>query len=440
MNDKNTLQQILQFRYLGMFLLNGFETIISNTKYVVCFVASICLYFFIGTRLISSYSGPLAKMYMTVSCIALLLVGILTLVFGIWRIGAPRGYIGIMQNMYRVGLVNAAGEAPVLVSRRKSTNNSKTEIWEYETYGIPFSAWLDSAEKLESALDIALTRVEPGKDGRTALLTVVPHPGPWPNLLLWNNNLLHPKNSVLLLGENRCEQVTLDLSSIPHILTAGRTGSGKSVLQKSLMLQALLHGMTVILVDYKFGVDYSREWHHHCQIIKDDDSFLAKLTELLKEMQRRYEILEKSGFPNIDKYNEAGNAPLRRVCLFVDEIAECLDKSNATDKKSKEATAAISASISTLCRLGRAAGIHVFLSTQRGSADILSGQIRSNVFKILGEADENLSILTLGNADAAKKIPIEAHGRFIDERGNMFQGYYSDYGPEVFSVLSEGTL
>ena len=66
---------------------------------------------------------------------------------------------------------------------------------------------------------------------------------------------------------------------------------------------------------------------------------------------------------------------------------------------------------------------------------MLSGQIRSNVFKILGAADDNLSILTLGNAEAARKIPADARGRFIDERGNMFQGYYSDYGPDVFAPL-----
>lgn len=440
MNDYNTMRQILALRYIVMFILKGFERIISNVKYEAYFFAFICFYFFIGTRLISNFNGPLETMYITVSVTALLVVGTLTLMFGIWQIGAPKGYIGIMQNMYRVGLTNAAGEAPVLVSRRKAANNSKTEIWEYETYGIPFSAWLNFVEKLESALDIAFIKAAYGKDGRTICLTVVPHPGPWPEMLPWDNKLLHEKNSVLVLGENRCEQVTLDLAATPHVLTAGRTGSGKSVLQKSLMLQALLHGMTVILVDYKFGVDYSREWHQHCQFIKDDDSFLAKLTELLKEMQRRCKALEKSGYPNIDKYNEAGNPPMQRICLFVDEIAECLDKSNAANKEQKEIIVAISMSLSTLCRLGRAAGIHVFLATQRGSADVLPGQIRSNVFKILGAADDNLSILTLGTTDAARKIPADARGRFIDESGNMFQGYYSDYDSEVFASLENTGL
>lgn len=434
MNDKHTIQQILQFRYLGMFLLNGFWKIISNVKYEICFFASVFLYFIIGTRFIFHYTGPLAKMYAAVSGIAVLLLGVLLLLVAVWRIGAPKGYIGIMQNMYRVGLVNSAGEAPVLLSRRKSDQNPRTEIWEFESYGVPFSSWLDYAEKLESALDVAVIQAVPGRDGRKVLLTVIPHPGPWPEILPWNNKYLHKKDSVLVLGENRCEQVTLDLSSIPHILTAGRTGSGKSALQKSLMLQCLAHGMQVILVDYKMGVDYSREWPKYCQIITDDDTLLDRLTELQKEMLARYQLLTDKGYSNIDEYNTAGGS-MRRVCLFIDEIAECLDRSNAADKEQKKIIESVSQSISSLCRLGRAAGIHVFLSTQRGSADVLSGQIRSNVFKILGSADDNLSILTLGTAEAARKIPSDARGRFIDERGNMFQGYFSDYGPEVFAVL-----
>ena len=292
MHDKYTIQQILQFRYLGMFLINGFWKIISNVKYEICFFACICLYFFVGTNLISSYTGPLAKMCAAISGIALLVVGVLLLLVSVWRIGAPKGYIGIMQNMYRVGLVNSAGEAPVLLDRRKSDKKPRTEIWEFESYGVPFSAWLDYAEKLESALDVAVIQTAPGRDGRKVLLTVIPHPGPWPEILPWNNKYLHKKDSVLVLGENRCEQVTLDLSGIPHILTAGRTGSGKSVLQKSLMLQCLAHGMQVVLVDYKMGVDYSREWPKYCQIITDDDAMLNRLKELQKEMLSRYQLLQ----------------------------------------------------------------------------------------------------------------------------------------------------
>ena len=435
MNDKITMQQILNIRYIAMFLRNGVVKIVSNIKIAICAAIAvlICGYFVFAN--IPHVDGAIGKMCSDLYTFAALVLGTMLLLCAIWFVGAPKGYLTIMQHMYRVGMLNAAGEAPVLVQRQKSLDKPRVELWTYETFGVPFSSWLDYAERLESALDIAVLSAEPGRNGRTVLLRVIPHPGPWPKMLLWDNSLISPKESVLILGENRSEQVTLDLAVIPHLLIAGRTGSGKSVLQKSIMLQALLKHMDVILVDYKSGVDYSREWHEHCQFIMDDDNFLAALTATMKEMQRRQVILRESGYPNIDKYNHAHAGPmLHRICLVVDEIAECMDR-NSSNRETKLIVAAISDSIATLCRLGRATGIHVILATQRGSADVLSGQIRSNVFKMLGSADENLSILTLGNADAAKKIPADAQGRFIDERGNMFQAYYSDYEHDVFAPL-----
>lgn len=434
MTDFSTLRQILQIRYIAMFFRYGVKTIMNSNKLKLRVAAIIAAYLVGCAAVVSRFDGPFQKMYTHLYVAALLLVGVFALAAGIWLVGAPKGYIGIMQNIYRVGLTNAASEAPVLIARCTSKDKPSTEVWEFETYGVPYSVWLDYAEKLESALDIAFVKADPGRNGRTVLLTVIPHPGPWPEKLLWDNRLLSSNKSVLVLGENRSEQVTLDLSSIPHLLTAGRTGSGKSVLQKSLMLQALLQGMEVILVDYKLGVDYSREWPKYCEIITDDDTLLKRLTEIQRKMLERYTLLTESGYANIDEYNAAGGS-MKRVCIFIDEIAECLDRSNAADKAQKEIIAAISWSISSLCRLGRAAGCHVFLATQRGSADVLSGQIRSNVFKVLGSCDDNLSILTLGTAEAARKLPTDARGRFIDERGNMFQGYYSDYNSGVFSPL-----
>ncbi len=433
MNDKITMQQILNIRYIAMFLRNGVVKIVSNVKIAICAAIAvlICGYFVFAN--IPHVDGAIGKMCSDLYTFAALVLGTMLLLCAIWFVGAPKGYLTIMQHMYRVGMLNAAGEAPVLVQRQKSLDKPRVELWTYETFGVPFSSWLDYAERLESALDIAFLSAEPGRNGRTVLLRVIPHPGPWPKMLLWDNSLISPKESVLVLGENRSEQVTLDLAVVPHLLIAGRTGSGKSVLQKSLMLQALLHGMEIILVDYKLGVDYGKNWRKYCEFICDDYSFLGKITDLQREMMRRFNFLNESDCSNIQEYNSKGGN-LHRICLFIDEIVECFDRKDVSAEQ-KKILAAISLSISSICRLGRAAGIHVVLATQRGSADVLPGQIRSNVFKMLGSADENLSILTLGNADAAKKIPADAQGRFIDERGNMFQSYYSEYGDDVFAPI-----
>lgn len=432
MNDYKSLRQIFRLHTLKIFFLRGCKEL-ASMKCGICTMFASTLYIEIATQVVNGFTGPMKNLYATLYIIMFSTVGLIALFIEIFILGLPNGYVGIMWDMCRVGLSNALGEVPVLIERRKSTKKKNSEIWTFEASGVPFSAWVDFAEKLESALDIAFISAEPGDNGRTVALTIIPNPKPWPQMLLWDNSLLSAKESVLILGENRSEQVSLDLAVVPHLLIAGRTGSGKSVLQKSLMLQALLHGTEIILVDYKLGVDYGKNWRKYCEFICDDDSFLERITDLQREMMRRFNLLNESDCSNIQEYNSKGGT-LHRICLFIDEIVECFDRKDVSAEQ-KKILAAISLSISSICRLGRAAGIHVILATQRGSADVLPGQIRSNVFKMLGSADENLSILTLGNADAAKKIPADAQGRFIDERGNMFQSYYSEYGDDVFAPI-----
>lgn len=83
--------------------------------------------------------------------------------------------------------------------------------------------------------------------------------------------------------------------------------------------------------------------------------------------------------------------------------------------------------IARIARQGRAFGVHLILSTQRPSADVLDGQIKSNVgWRICGRADEVLSKIILDKPDAAHKIPPTSQGRFLMGDGTVFQAYYAD--------------
>ena len=205
----------------------------------------------------------------------------------------------------------------------------------------------------------------------------------------------------------------------------GRTGSGKTVAMKSLCYGAIMKGYEVSLVDFKDGVDYGPVWERHARLISDNLEFLAVIRELIEEKDRRLAYLRQHDVSKIDEYNDAHpEAPLKRIILFVDELGECLDKSGMT-KEQKETVDLITQGLNTLCRLGRAVGISCILSTQRGSADLISGQIRNNALKIVGQCDENLSLLTIGITDAATEL---SHpGQFMDENKNVFQGFYADY-------------
>ena len=121
-----------------------------------------------------------------------------------------------------------------------------------------------------------------------------------------------------------------------------------------------------------------------------------------------------------------------------DEIAEVLDKTGLSKEK-KELISQIEGQISIIARQGRAFGIHLILATQRPSADIISGQIRSNMdCRICGRADSILSQIILDSTEAADQIPKDAQGRFITNTGVVFQSYLFDDSEVFFNDRQTG--
>lgn len=433
MDEQRTLfKQVLKTRYLLQAITTGVQRLCTG-KRLLRYAGAYLLSFFVLCRIVSAsstgiFAGIIAALYNAALAIIFFSAGLVLL----WTLGTPKEFIPIMFAMTKIqGLTNAAGEIPVLLSR--TSTDSGGEIWEFEAYGIPLSTFHDAVEKLESALDVAIVTADTGSDGRKILLTVVPHPGPWPSVLPLDKFKLPEKNSVVALGENRGQSVYNDFSVVPHLLITGQSGSGKSVFLKTIMLQFLFKQQWLVcLVDYKRGADYGRSWESRCALITDDESLLELLQAVKTEMERRLDLLHETDCPNIDVYN-AKHAASPRIAVCFDEVAEALETSSGMSKEDKERKEQISYLLGSLARLGRAAGIHLLLATQRGSAEVLSGQIRSNVQAICGIANENLSILTLGTADAHKRIPkFSARGRFLREDGTMFQSYYCTFEESDF--------
>lgn len=358
--------------------------------------------------------------------------------FAVTEIGRPRGFRRIMREMEKIlRILNGDNEAPVLISRKKN-QDGKTEHWIFDSYGLPYSEFKNLKKKIESALDIGIIRITEGRDGHKVEIDLAVHPGPWPQKVPWDDKNLAAGYSKLPLGVSRYETVFLDLSVTPHTIINGRTGSGKTIAMKSLCYGAIMKGYEVYLVDFKGGVDYGPVWENHTRLICNNDQFIAVIQNLCNELTVRLGQLRKFGEINIDAYNKANQvAPMKRIMLFVDELGECLDKSGMT-KAQKETVDQITQGLSTLCRLGRAAGISCILSTQRGSADLISGQIRNNTLKMVGLCDENLSLLTIGNTDAANEINYP--GQFMDENRNMFQGFFADYTALLRKREEEGRI
>ena len=167
------------------------------------------------------------------------------------------------------------------------------------------------------------------------LVYAVPAGEDLPEVLKWHDRYLSSDSFVLVLGESYTGSVTVNLAHIPHILLGGSTGSGKSVLLKLLLMQALRKGAEVYIADFKGGVDFPKVWHEKCRMCFAEEDLCNILDRLVEELERRKSAFKALGCPNIDAYNEIAEHPLQRLIFACDEVAEMLDKTGADNERKK---------------------------------------------------------------------------------------------------------
>ena len=170
------------------------------------------------------------------------------------------------------------------------------------------------------------------------------------------------------------EPITGDLSSMPHLLIAGTTGSGKSVCINTIIL-SLLYKHTpdkcrFILIDPKMLELSTYEGIPHllCPVITEAKKAASVLGWVVKEMESRYRLMTKVGVRNIDGYNEKNKIPMPYIVVIVDEMSDLMLVAG------KE----IENYIQKLSQMARAAGIHIIMATQRPSVDVITGTIKAN--------------------------------------------------------------
>ena len=342
--------------------------------------------------------------------------------------GTPWGGKAAKEGLQKAGLVNHAGEAPVLVAKRQDTDTPRLTIWEFDPCGIPLNEWEDKRARVETALNITIAKMAWGEGRKIIRVYAVPAESDFPALLRWTDEYLSLDNFVLVLGESLTGSVTVNLAHIPHILLGGSTGSGKSVLLKLLLMQSLHKGAEVYIADFKGGVDFPKVWHTKCHMCFTENDLLYTLNQLVAVLESRKRQLAETGCPNLDAYNKATGEGLPRLIFACDEVAEVLDRTGRS-KEDKERLGQIENKLSTIARLGRAFGLHLILSTQRPDAAILPGQIKNNLdFRVCGKADNVLSQIILDNTSAADQIPKDTRGRFITGDGTVFQAYWFEDG------------
>ena len=179
-----------------------------------------------------------------------------------------------------MGLVNHAGEAPPLIAKRQDTDNPRLTVWEFDPCGIPLGEWEDKRARIETALNITIAKMTWAEGRKIIRVYSAPAESDFPALLPWKDKYLSPDNFVLVLGESLTGPVTVNLTNIPHILLGGSTGSGKSVLLKLLLMQALRKGAEVYIADFKGGVDFPKVWHKKCRMCFNEQDLLLSLIHI----------------------------------------------------------------------------------------------------------------------------------------------------------------
>lgn len=389
--------------------------IVKTLLVILYFTGAICL-----TKVAKTF--PDIPYISTILLIYLLIGGIAMVV--LWRY--PYGKRDVEAGLRSIGFVNYLGETPELMRRSWDKGSPCVTILEFKNPGIPLTVWEDKQPTIEAGLNKTILKMKYHRGKRRVQVYAVSAQTDIPTRLVWEDKYLSNEEFTLILGEGLLGPVTVNLAHIPHILLGGSTGSGKSVLLKLLLMQAIHKNAVACIADFKKGVDFPKVWHKKCRMCFDEHDLLELLTGLVEELERRKSLFLEQGCPNIEEYNKATGAGLQRYIFACDEVAEVLDKTGL-NKEQKELVGQIETKLSTIARQGRAFGIHLILATQRPDATIIPGQIRNNLdFRVCGRADSVLSQIILDRSDAATLIPKDARGRFLLYDGTVFQAYWFD--------------
>jgi S-DNA-T family DNA segregation ATPase FtsK/SpoIIIE len=221
--------------------------------------------------------------------------------------------------------------------------------------------------------------------------------------------------------------VFFDLSEMPHLLVAGTTGSGKSVMLNGLLTSLLLttdpRQVKMVLIDPKRVElsQFARVPHLITPVVTDVKKAANALAWAVAEMERRYEVLEKIGVRSIEGYNDRAETQMPYVVVVIDELADLM----------MQAGAKVEDAIIRLAQKARAVGIHIVVATQRPSVDVITGMIKANVpsriaFAVSSQVDSRVILdspgaeALLGMGDMLYKPvsaarPSRVQGAFISE-------------------------
>ena len=251
-----------------------------------------------------------------------------------------------------------------------------------------------------------------------------------------------------------------NISKMPHLLIAGTTGSGKSVCMNSIIISLLYKAgpddVKLIMVDPKMvelGI-YNGIPHLLIPVVTDPKKAAGSLQWAVTEMLRRYKMMSDLGVRDLESYNsivtaEEGGQKLPQVVIIIDELADLM----------MVAAKEVEDSICRIAQMGRAAGMHLLIATQRPSANVITGLMKANIpsriaFSVASAMESRIILDTMGAEKLVGKgdmlyapigsgKPLRVQGCFVTDgevesvAEYVKENYLADYNQEVLDEIEK---
>ncbi|RKZ06200.1 hypothetical protein DRQ25_14445 [Candidatus Fermentibacteria bacterium] len=297
--------------------------------------------------------------------------------------------------------------------------------------GIKVNKFVSLSDDLALALKAKRIRILAPIPGKGAVGIEVPNPTPETVYLSEVMNAIKNEKLPIALGKMiEGKPFIADITTMPHLLIAGATGSGKSVCMHSIIASLLLKRtpsqVRLAMIDPKMLElsIYEGIPHLWAPVVIETDKATGLLEALVSEMENRYKRLSRIGVRSIDEFNsrltaESEDERLPYIVVFIDELADLM----------LTVSREIEPAISRLAHMARAVGIHMVLATQRPSVDVITGVIKANfpsriAFNVQSKTDSR-TILDMNGAEkllgkgdmlylpTTSPEPVRVHGSFI---------------------------
>lgn len=314
-----------------------------------------------------------------------------------------------MENSLKhLGLKSPTGLEPKVIGVEK-ISESKTKI-SVQTVGIDVASFQSKKGTIEASLNKIVQEVRQSPTSKQ-VVEIIASDKELPKMVRFDSvseKLVSPYT--FLVGEANSGLMIGDLRELHHMLIAGSTGGGKSVFFKQALIGILKSSKYVqlYLIDLKRGVEMKLfETLPNVAVAKEVVDAVACLRSLVAEMDRRFKFLEENGFTEIDPARDK----LDRLIVGIDEASVLFTVERGTSSNKKTAQDARELT-DKLTKLGRAAGIHVILATQKVTKETIDTRVQTNVHAKLCFRVNTLSgsMTVLGNKKANDLPEIKGRG------------------------------